>query len=297
MFGSQGPFHILPLNLRRNKTGLYMILENLIKILEEWICNARKDRGMNGIRRTIKDDTLEDRNRKIVRFIGFALSSTIKKYNEYERNAITHNIKEGKEEENESIYYWIGNFLRKMRVLHKDAIENVHYMLGCYSKTDKIVNHGGLALISLQYYDFAIILNAECDKEFNEDKIHERGNASLEVGKTNIMTNKKIRNIFDSSHILTEDSDIMYEKRKEHINKVYKTLLKKTIHARYSFEMDKVAKSTMGHFAKGSSNGTHRETLKHLSTAKMKANGQSSKVEVKVRKLKESKLGEQKQKP
>ena len=53
-------------------------------------------------------------------------------------------------------------------------------------------------------------------------------------------------------------------------------------------EMDKVVKSTMGHFAKGSSNGTHRETLKHLSTAKMKANGQSSKVEVEVRKLKES---------
>ena len=44
MFGPDGPFFDnLPQNLKANKTGMYMILETLTKLLEEWICDGKKD--------------------------------------------------------------------------------------------------------------------------------------------------------------------------------------------------------------------------------------------------------------
>ena len=159
-------------------------------------------------------------------------------------------------------------------------------MIACYSSTDKILNHGGLALISPQYFDFAIALTAACDKEINEEKIHERGNKSLQIAKTNIMGDTDIREKFDNCSCLDEDE--MTDVKKHHINSLYKTLLKKTVHSQFSFETGQVVKSTMGHFAKGSSKATHRDMLKHLSIAKMKTDGEISQVQVEEKKLKDS---------
>uniref|UniRef100_A0A7S3V714 Uncharacterized protein n=1 Tax=Chaetoceros debilis TaxID=122233 RepID=A0A7S3V714_9STRA len=151
-------------------------------------------------------------------------------------------------------------------------------MIACYSSTDKILNHGGLALISPQYFDFAIALTAACDEELNEEKTHERGNKSLQIAKNNIMGDTDIRKKFDNCSCLDEDE--MINVKKYHINSVYKTLLKKTVHSRFSFETGQVVKSTMGYFAKGSSKATHRDKLKHLSIAKMKTDGEISQVQV-----------------
>ena len=100
------------------------------------------------------------------------------------------------------------------------------------------------------------------------------------------MGDTDIREKFDSCSCLDEDE--MTDVKKHHINSVYKTLLKKTVHSRFSFETGQVVKSTMGHFAKGSSKATHRDTLKHLSIAKLKTDGEISQVQVEEKKLKDS---------
>ena len=100
------------------------------------------------------------------------------------------------------------------------------------------------------------------------------------------MGDKDIRETFDTCSCLDEDE--MTDVKKLHIKAVYDSLLKKTVHSRFGFETGRVVKSTMGHFAKGSSKVTHREALKHLSTSKMKADGELSQIQVDERKLIES---------
>ena len=58
-----------------------MILESLTKLSEEWICDQMKDLAKNRIEPHNKDQTKDDQNRKIMTFVGSALSLTIKNYN------------------------------------------------------------------------------------------------------------------------------------------------------------------------------------------------------------------------
>ena len=197
-----------------------MMLETLTKLLEEWICDGMKDLTKNRIEPSNEYQSMDDRNRKIMSFVGFALSSTIKNYNKHESV-----VKISGKEEKQMEYCWVGTFLRRMRILHKDALENAHYTMACYSNTDKVLNHGGLALISPQFFDFAIALSAACDKEINEEKIHERGNKCFEIAKAKIMGDKDIREKFDTCSCL--DKDEMTVVKKLHINAVYDSLLKK----------------------------------------------------------------------
>jgi len=81
-------------------------------------------------------------------------------YNEREKKAVADN-----EEIQAAEYCEIGTFLRKMRILHKDALMDTSYMLNCYSRRMQMINHGGLALISPKYFEFAKCLTAACDVE------------------------------------------------------------------------------------------------------------------------------------
>lgn len=111
MFGKDGPFNCLPAYLKSNQMGLYMVLEKLVKLLEGWICEGTKKlmkSGNDGSGSQTTNHSLDDRNRKIVHFVGFALSSTITYYSKLEKEAIRLNNNEKR-----SGYNWVGTFYRK----------------------------------------------------------------------------------------------------------------------------------------------------------------------------------------
>mmetsp|Transcript_11829 Transcript_11829/g.13169 ORF Transcript_11829/g.13169 Transcript_11829/m.13169 type:complete len:180 (+) Transcript_11829:387-926(+) len=176
-----------------------------------------------------------------------------------------------------------------MRILHKDALMDTSYMLNCYSRRMQMINHGGLALISPKYFEFAKYLTTACDVELSEGIICKRGNNSLKLGVKMIQNNQSLREQFDLCHdgdkILLSSSTL---KQQEHVNKIYEMMVAKTVHSRFSFEIGKVRENKFGHYAKGSCTDSLRANLKHsFANIKMKKDGEA--LRAKIQKIKSEK--------
>ena len=52
-------------------------------------------------------------------------------------------------------YINIFKYLKRMRILHKDALLNSEYTDNIYSYNDQLCNKGGQTLVSPEYYNFA----------------------------------------------------------------------------------------------------------------------------------------------
>ena len=261
----------------KDRTGLYLLIEYIVKLVETWIYESEKKVANIPTSNCEIQQTVEDRNRKITSFVGFALSSVIKIYNERERKATSDD-----EVRKAAEYYAVGSFLQKMRMLHKDALMNETYMLNCYSRTMQMYNNGGLALISPQYFEFAKSLTAACDIEFSEGGICRRGNDCLRVGKEKIRNNQSVRNQFDLCH---DKDDLVVRTLKAHVEKIYEMMVAKTIHSRFSCEIGKVRENKFGHYAKESCTDSHRANLKHAyANGQMKTDGEA--VRAKIKKVK-----------
>ena len=70
---------------RSNQCRLFILVEQLVKLVETWIVASIKDLGMK--EHAEKYDSLDERSHKIVSFVGFAVASTIKKYQNLEAKA------------------------------------------------------------------------------------------------------------------------------------------------------------------------------------------------------------------
>ena len=81
-FDDTGPFENLPIELRSNQCGLFIVVEQLVKLVETWIVASIKDLQMK--EHAEKHDSLDERNHMIISFVGFAVASTIKKYQNLE---------------------------------------------------------------------------------------------------------------------------------------------------------------------------------------------------------------------
>mmetsp|Transcript_19075 Transcript_19075/g.21639 ORF Transcript_19075/g.21639 Transcript_19075/m.21639 type:complete len:163 (+) Transcript_19075:365-853(+) len=80
MLGPEGIFTSLPDNLKSNQNGMYMILENVVLLVEKWMTEESAKLKLEWRKANVDDeqvDAIEERNRKVNRFVGFALSSIV----------------------------------------------------------------------------------------------------------------------------------------------------------------------------------------------------------------------------
>ena len=193
MFGATGPFSLLPESVSSNQNGKYILLEKITILLENWIaCHMReqidKERDPQ-----VSSNQPQSNNipRKVNGFVGFAISRLIKIYEKKEKIGCVDDD-ETKISENESVIA----FLKSMRILHREALVNEDYMRNCYAETDKMLNHGGLTLISPPFFQFATQLIHLCDVEISYETISERGNKSYNLASKNILGNKELKQTF-----------------------------------------------------------------------------------------------------
>ena len=99
--------------------------------------------------------------------------------------------------ESEKEYNEIGTYLRRMRILHGDALFNADYLKCMYSPHNQMLNHGGRTLISPEFFKFATILTSLCDEELCMSKISERGTEYLSEGIRNVAENLELRKAFE----------------------------------------------------------------------------------------------------
>ena len=169
-----------------------------------------------------------------------------------------------------------------MRILHKDALLESAYVRDFYANTDKMLNHGGMALISKEYYPFAQYLTALCDTYLSEQIICLRGNNCLQIGSEEILASEELKKLWNQCHDKESKEMLGFSECKE---KIFRMIVKKTIHSRFSFEIGKVRAKKFSHYAKSSCKETHRADLKHdFAKNKMKADGQKVEREIKKRK-------------
>ena len=154
----------------------------------------------------------------------------------------------------------MGTFLRSMRILHKEALLDSTYIQECYTNADKMVNHGGMALISKQYFPFVKYLTVLCDTFISEEIVCHRGNDCLKSGTEEILTSVELKKLRNQCH--EEEFKVMMGFG-EHTYKIFLKFVKKTINSRFSFEISKVRAKKFGHYAKSSCTETHRADLKH----------------------------------
>ena len=279
MFGEKGPFKDLPPHLKKSRSGLYILVESIAKLVVGWLHDEKNTTLCQQITDSKQDEnhveSREDRNRKIFGFVGYALSSTIKRYNEKEERAEMLD-----EHAKLETYRDFGTFLRTMRLLHKDALLDTYYMEHCYSSTNKMLNRGGMALISPAYFKFAEELTMACDSFISDEMIVRRGNNTLREANDSILSDACLKKKWDESH--DETSKMLLGT--DHRDEIYREIVHKTINSRFSFEVSKVRATKFGHYAKSASTETHRADLKHdFAKNKMKVDGETVRREISIR--------------
>ncbi|GFH48501.1 predicted protein [Chaetoceros tenuissimus] len=247
-----GPFSQLPQDLRENQCGLYMIIENLFKLLEKWLVDeTRTQAEKKRENQDNKEESIDSRNSKITNFVGFAVYSLIRHYGSLERKSQVNEEKESEKEYNE-----IGTYLRRMQILHEDALLDVDYLKHRYSPRDQMLNHGGRTLISPEFFKFATILTSLCDTELSMSKISERGTAYLSEGIKNIKESEELRKSFEQ---FNDDVPLPV---KLQLDSIYKSLVEKTARSRSSYELGRYREKNIGQYAKDSVTSAHRAVLK-----------------------------------
>ena len=139
-------------------------------------------------------------------------------------------------------------------------------------------NHGGKALISPQFMDFAILLNGLCDEQLAEEKLAERGKAYLREGICNVMKDEKLREAF------MKCAGKLTATMKKQIDKIFKIVVQKTCRARCSFELYTYRQHNVGHSVKESVIEAHRKDLKKYAKPQMKNVGEKIDKDIKKRK-------------
>ena len=172
--------------------------------------------------------------------------------------------------------------------MHREALMNDNYMRNCYADSDKMKNHGGLTLISPQYFKFAEKLIQLCDQEISYDTISKRKHDSYKVASNNIFSDNGLRKVFEKcckeKEMCSDLQKHMKNISKGLMKKIYSGLLNKSLRSTFNAQMKKVRENNTGHYASSSCKEAHRETLKHdIGKHKMKKDGERSNELINIR--------------
>ena len=146
-----------------------------------------------------------------------------------------------------------------------------------------MLNHGGLTLIAPKYMKLASMLTSTCHQEMIENLMYAIVGESFTIARDVLSNNKHLGDTFDVARKDQEFSPSM----EDEIDRIYKFLVVKTLHAKFGSELKKVREHSVGHCAKNSSKGSLRNDLLNDNKRKMKDVGvRLKKEEGKHKKLK-----------
>ena len=279
MFKNDGLFSQLPVRLNNNQTWMCILLEMIVHLVVGWANDVAKKHEETKSDNKKREFSVEERNRQINGCAGFALSSAIKLYKREQHKSTLEDIEE-KRYQVQSHLNEVSRFLKNMQILHTDALLNKECSLSYYANSHKMINHGGLTLITPQHIKFASLLMNLCHQETSKDQICKRAGNSFNAARKDLFGNKDLRESFDNAHC---HQDFTPSMQKE-INKICSLILIKTLCAKFGSELKKVREYSVGHCTKGSSKESLRSDLFHNNKRKMKKDGAKLKKESKRQK-------------
>ena len=113
----------------------------------------------------------------------FSLFSTIKLCKDRAQKHLLEEIKKDTQNYSQTHYDDAIRFRKNMRMLHAEALLNKEYSLSCYAESHKMINHGGLALMSPKYFKFTSLLMTLCHQEMTECLIQKRTSSRFEIAR------------------------------------------------------------------------------------------------------------------
>lgn len=253
----------LPSILQSNRTCNYILMEILVKLVEQWLQIDINElvtyEGLCEGENKSKEVTGHMINEEVHIFVGFAVSSRIRLLrkellaNRKERNQLIVDTKKKKL-----------LVLKKMRILHKDAMKNETYRNNYYSPRLQLRNYGGLTLLSREFFEFGKEMMEQIRVEVNLDKVEKECNCVYSVGNGNIHKNKNLIGSFvtvvkkECSHIAIDESVVA---------SLYHELVEKTYRSKFKQVSFNITQITCTRRVKENVDSSHRNMLK-IVTAK-----------------------------
>ena len=143
--------------------------------------------------------------------------------------------------------------LKRMRVLHKDALLNSEYIDNVYSFNDQLCNKRGLTLVSTKYYDFADSIMKQIRSYEIFEGLGKEGSGLLMICNYRINS----LNVTMISILLTKSSLTCTNKFGIFLHVRFKTLIKQ------------FTDSDKGQYVKKDSNVSHRTSLKTMAKKRL----------------------------
>ena len=190
----------------------------------------------------------EDVVREVNGFFGFAVSSCLKKMKKKERFA-----EFDEDTTNKLRYENCTYFLDNMRILHRDALIDDEYMEKYYASSTAMLNHGGLTLISKNYFKFGSLLMTEVARHCSDETFANRRNNIYDRAIDLLSSNDELKGCFNKCEQETSIPDFIQEKislvsdcdKKS----IYLDLLKKALRSRMNLAFKQYREKYVGRYA------------------------------------------------
>ena len=149
-----------------------------------------------------------------------------------------HNI------ENEERYENIIQFCKRMRILHYEALGDEDYCDNYYSAFHRIMNHGGLCLVSKLYFKFAEeVMKKICNLVTVDAMLNQKRKRFLTDVKHTFLNNNELFLEFCN---VDKDSDFSKKISEEDKKEVFQRLIKLVIHAKSGAVVKEVDEKFVG---------------------------------------------------
>ena len=147
-------------------------------------------------------------NNEVNSYVGWAMNDAAKKYEKHDEALMAR-------------------LLRSMLVREQQLDDD--YLITCYDPNMAIFNHGGLALVRKEYFEWAKNLMTVVRNNYTEESIDTDPLGSFQAGKDAVLGNKKLHNDFVLlclKHFKTKVDNTV-------LSTVYNEFVSKAIHARF----------------------------------------------------------------
>lgn len=133
----------------------------------------------------------KDRSSEVIRFVGFALSKTLKKYRKTEKN-----ISKGFDPDDIAGAIEV---LESIRLLHGESIQNSTYLHMFYNKVQCLRNRGGLTLIHPDFMSFATMLIEKAECNTSENAVQQKASRAYCDGLSALFLDLDLKASFSAS--------------------------------------------------------------------------------------------------
>lgn len=148
----------------------------------------------------------------------------------------------------------------EMRVLHHDAILDSEYLRDCYDETYQLVNCGGLALVSRQYFGFGSRLVESITNAMSQSTMVEEGNSSLKLARKRVReAREELKALFFESFNAGNCRQALSD---EEVEMLFDKLVDKTCNARFGVEIELFKEENTKRGGESASGQTLRPNLK-----------------------------------